>query len=74
MDCRVKPGNDGVDRSTSDAVYDASTARFAPSALAILTRLPAGQSRPVTRQTVSSIRIVPTPLTIGWSSVNSRPT
>src|SRR5439155_16155080 len=52
----------------------ASTSKFAPSARATLTRLPAGQSGPDTRHTVSSMRMVPTPPTIGLSRVNSRPT
>src|SRR4029077_9363263 len=47
--------------------YAASTERLAPSACAILTRLPAGASGPVTRQTVSSMRMVPMPSTIGFS-------
>src|ERR1700686_1928477 len=55
------------------AFYAASTVRLAPSACTIFTRLPAGVSGPATRQTVSSIRTVPEPSTIGFSSVNSRP-
>src|SRR6185312_3572774 len=39
-----------------------------------LTRLPAGASGPATRQMVSSMRTVPDPSMIGFSSVNSRPT
>src|SRR6185437_15879504 len=45
----------------------------APSACTIFTRLPAGVSGPATRQTVSSIRTVPWPSMIGFSSVNTRP-
>src|SRR5580698_10099194 len=52
----------------------AATVRLAPSACTILTRLPAGASGPATRQIVSSIRTVPAPSTIGFSSVNTRPT
>ena len=51
----------------------AATVRLAPSACTILTRLPAGASGPATRQIVSSIRTVPVPSTIGFSSVNTRP-
>src|SRR3954451_20531759 len=47
-----------------------ATVRLAPSARTILTWLPAGASGPATRQTVSSIRTVPEPPTIGFSSVN----
>ena len=39
-----------------------------------MTRLPAGASGPATRQMVSSMRTVPEPSMIGFSSVNSRPT
>jgi hypothetical protein len=39
-----------------------------------LTRLPAGASGPATRHIVSSIRTVPAPSMIGFSSVNTRPT
>ena len=52
----------------------AATVRLAPSACTILTRLPAGASGPATRQIVSSIRTVPVPSMIGFSSVNTRPT
>ena len=52
----------------------AATVRLAPSACTILTRLPAGASGPATRQIVSSIRTVPEPSMIGFSSVNTRPT
>src|SRR5579863_8577136 len=52
----------------------AATVSFAPSACTIRTRLPAGASGPATRQIVSSIRTVPAPSTIGFSSVNTRPT
>src|SRR6266542_2619555 len=48
--------------------------QLASEALEIFTRLPAGQSGPVTRQTVSSMRMVPMPSTIGLSRVNTRPT
>src|SRR5712672_4076504 len=51
----------------------AATVRLAPSTCTIFTRLPAGASGPATRQTVSSIRTVPAPSTIGFSSVNTRP-
>src|SRR5262245_45452305 len=54
--------------------YAIATVRLAPSALTTRTRLPAGASGPATRQMVSSIRTVPFPSTIGFSSVNSRPT
>ena len=54
--------------------YAAATVRLAPSACTTLTRLPAGASGPATRQIVSSIRTVPVPSTIGFSSVNTRPT
>src|SRR5438034_390761 len=50
-----------------DSYALASTSKFAPSARAILTRLPAGQSGPETRQIVSSMWMVPIPLTIGLS-------
>src|SRR5829696_555458 len=57
-----------------EGVYQATaTVRLAPSACTTLTRLPAGASGPATRQTVSSIRTVPEPSTIGFSRVNSRP-
>src|SRR6202000_3445007 len=59
---------------TVPAFYAAATVRLAPSACTILTRLPAGVSGPATRQTVSSIRTVPAPSMIGFSSVNTRPT
>src|ERR1700704_2543821 len=52
----------------------AATVRLAPSTCTIFTRLPAGASGPATRQTVSSIRTVPDPSMIGFSSVNTRPT
>src|ERR1700732_3749718 len=51
----------------------AATVGLAPSACTIFTRLPAGASGPATRQTVSSIRTVPDPSMIGFSSVNTRP-
>ena len=54
--------------------YIASTSKFAPSARATFTRLPAGQSGPLTRQTESSMRTVPKPSTIGLSRVKTRPT
>jgi len=44
-----------------------------PSTRATLTRLPAAQSGPLTRHTVSSIRTVPRPLVIAVSTVNTRP-
>src|SRR6202166_5011663 len=52
----------------------AATVRLAPSGCTIRTRLPAGASGPATRQIVSSIRTVPAPSMIGFSSVNTRPT
>src|ERR1700738_1460864 len=57
----------------------AATVRLAPSACTIFTRLPAGGAAagaaagPAPRQTVSSIRPVPDPSMIGFSSVNTRP-
>src|SRR5581483_6693549 len=54
--------------------YAAATVWLAPSACTILTRLPAGVSGPATRQMVSSIRTVPLPSMIGFSSVKTRPT
>ena len=50
------------------------TSRFAPSARAISHPAAGRAVRAVTRQTVSSMRIAPTPSTIGLSRVNSRPT
>src|SRR5579872_1971545 len=67
LDCFAGARNDGGDQA-------AATVNLAPSACTILTRLPAGASGPATRQTVSSIRTVPVPSTIGFSSVNTRPT
>src|SRR5205085_4601737 len=51
-----------------------STRSVPPSTPATLMRLPAGQSGPLTRHTVSPIATVPLPETIGFSSVNTRPT
>src|SRR6202035_1359993 len=59
---------------TTKVRYAAATVRLAPSACTIRTRLPAGASGPATRQIVSSIRTVPAPSMIGFSSVNTRPT
>src|SRR5215472_17270660 len=54
--------------------YASATVRLAPSTRTTLTRLPAGASGPATCQMVSSIRTVPVPSMIGFSSVNTRPT
>src|SRR5579872_7530983 len=67
LDCFAGARNDGNDQA-------AATVSRAPSACTILTRLPAGASGPATRQTVSSIRTVPLPSMIGFSSVKTRPT
>src|SRR6202051_1740800 len=53
--------------------YAAATVKLAPSACPLFPRLPAGVSGPATRQIVSSIRTVPEPSMIGFSSVNTRP-
>src|SRR6266550_7044506 len=58
----------------AEMIQAAATVRLAPSARTTLTRLPAGASGPATRQIVSSIRTVPDPSMIGFSSVNTRPT
>src|SRR5947208_9303772 len=62
-----------MEQATGKLNHAAATVRLAPSAWTILTRLPAGASGPATRQMVSSIRTVPEPSTIGFSSVNTRP-
>src|SRR3954463_3372770 len=62
------------ERNATLEFYAAATVRLAPSACTILTRLPGGTSGREPRQTVSSIRTVPDPSMIGFSSVNTRPT
>src|SRR5258708_7796876 len=60
-------------RAPAGRIQTLVTVRLAPSACTTLTRLPAGTSGPATRQMGSSIRTVPEPSMIGFSSVNTRP-
>src|SRR3982075_3844682 len=63
-----------MEQAQCELISAAATVRLAPSSCTILPRLPAGASGPATRQIVSSIRTVPEPSIIGFSSVNTRPT
>ncbi len=63
-----------VQSDTRNSDQAASTTSVAASARTTFTRLPAAMSGPARRQIESSIRTVPLPATIGFSSVNSRPT